>query len=62
MKRHTYSFWQACKMAMAGKKMRRVGDGMRVVMDAYCNEVRWDNGSSVTITGHNINARWELAE
>lgn len=62
IKRHrTYSFWQACKMAMAGKKMRKIGDNMPV-MSAYCNEVRWDDGAAVRITGHNLDARWELAE
>lgn len=61
IKRHrTYSFWQACKMAMAGKKMRRIDSPLTV--ENHSGSLRWSDGSGLLVTETNINARWELAE
>lgn len=64
-RRRTYSFWQACKMAMAGKKMRMCDPERDLVMTvgAVTRKVVWRvSAETVPVSEENINARWELAE
>ena len=64
-RRRTYSFWQTCKMAMAGKKMRMCDPERDLVMTvgAVTRKVVWRvSAETVPVSEENINARWEIAE